>query len=977
MKKIIRLLSLILIVSLLCTGAPSAAYENGYVGGMAGSGEGILAHGLDISEWQGENVDFTKLREQGYTFVILRAGFSTTEDACFEENYTRAKAAGLHVGAYHYSYAATVAEAESEAAACLSWLDGKTLEYPVYYDIEDPEVHAAMSAEALTQLAQTFLRALSEHGWLCGVYSSLSWLNGKLDMQTLGAEYECWMAQYLYDGTYSIYDRYDEVYGIWQYSSSGDVEGVDGLVDLNIAFKDYPSICRTYGFNGYASQTAGVSIGGDSATNVLAEGEPMPVTGTVRSSQGILNSVTVGLFDAEGTQVVGKTVTVNAQSLVLSERFADLTTAHLPCGSYYYRVIVEDEQGTTRLVNRSVVISASGARLDGASVPHDLTVDSDFTIDGTITSAYTIKNITVGIYTAQGKAKLERTDTPNAKGYDLASFRNALPFSTLETGDYEYRVTVKTEKGKQTLLTAAFSVWVKNDPITLSGLNLRGSYLPKELQYLTGTVESTDSALKSVTVTVENAAGETVLSQQTNVNKKSASLQEISPPLAQLSAGSYRCRVEAVNAAEPTELYSGAFTVLSDEVALYGGELPQLLLCGESFCLSGTVTSEQSDLSAVSVTVTTMRGTVALSAASTASGRAFALDTFRNQLSFSALEVGEYFLTVRAENASGTSAVYEGALYVRSEADWVRWKGSYFAPEGRTYSLGESPTVGGMLMSDSEISEVIVEITNDDGLVVMDARLYPDATQVSLTAVNHRLRFAALPVGTYRYRVAAVNAAGEFTLLYDTFSYADCRHSAEPSQNKIAATCTECAVALATRCADCGGKLDGGAVGSRRAHTFSGGVCDNCGSRAEVSVAVRESTGQPTAGKQYVLAVRQGTHLYALGTDGQTVSLADDPTTVPAGVLWKAVRKTVGGVDGIALVARDGAALHLDADALRICAGGANTLLSFDCSESVVTVSSATEPSRAIGFDGKGFCIGEAELCIFETIYETSDIFCE
>lgn len=975
MKRYIRFLSLIIIVSLLCTGAPSAAYENGYAEGMAGNGEGILAHGLDISEWQGTTVDFGKVKAQGYDFVILRAGFSTTEDACFEDNYIRAKAAGLHVGVYLYSYAATAEEASQEAAACLRWLDGKCLEYPVYYDIEDPEVHSTLSTDVLTQLALTFCGALSDAGWLCGIYSSLSWLNGKLDMQTLGAQYECWMAQYLYDGTYRIFDRYDEVYGIWQYSSSGEVDGIDGLVDLNIAFKDYPSICRTYGFNGYASQTAGVSISGDSSTNVLTEGEPMPVTGTVSSPRGTLNSVTVGLFSGDGTQVVGKTVTVNAQSLVLSQRFGNLATGNLPCGSYYYRVIAEDEQGTTRLVNRSVVISESGARLDGASVPRDLTVDSDFTIGGMISSATALKSVTVGIYTRQGKAKLERTDMPNGTQYDLSSFRNALPFSTLETGDYEYRVTVKTQKAKETLLSVDFSVWVKSDPMTLSGLNLRGSYLPNELKYLTGTIESGNSDVRSVTVTVENSAGETILQKQTAVNRKTVSLAEASPDLRQLSAGSYRCRVEAVNAAGPTELFSGTFTVLSDSIDLYGANIPQFLLCGESAYLVGTVASEQTALSSVSVTVTTMQGTVALCVSSLTDKNAFELEQFN--LSFCSLNVGDYLLTVRAENGSGWVTLYEGALYVRGEAEWVQWKGAYFAPQGRAYSLGESPSVTGMLISGSAISEVIVEVTNTDAQIVLDAHLYPESGQVSLAAVNHRLKFAALPVGDYYYRVAAVNAAGEFTLLYDRFSYVDCRHDSDITANRVDSTCTTRAVALAAHCPDCGGKIDVGTAGNRRAHSDSDGICSVCGDRGRVSVAVRECTAQPSPGKRYALAIRTGRHLYALGTDGQTVELDDSETTVPSCVLWNAVQRTEGAFEGIGFVNRSGAALHLDSDALRICAGGTNAMLSFDFSSNGLTVSLTDNPSRGIGFDGESFCIGDAELVLFETIYEIPEIFCD
>lgn len=70
--------------------------------------------GIDVAKYQG-NIDFNKVKAAGYTFVIIQAGYgkySTQVDPYFEDNYRRAKAAGLNVGAYWFGYATTVADAK-------------------------------------------------------------------------------------------------------------------------------------------------------------------------------------------------------------------------------------------------------------------------------------------------------------------------------------------------------------------------------------------------------------------------------------------------------------------------------------------------------------------------------------------------------------------------------------------------------------------------------------------------------------------------------------------------------------------------------------------------------------------------------------------------------------------------------------------------------------------------------------------------
>ncbi len=229
-----------------------AAYDSNYVGGAAGDGK-IYAQGLDISNWQGENFDFENVKSAGYDFIIIRCGYSTSEDSLFDTYYNGAKAAGLDVGAYIYSYAESVSEAQAEANACLTWLEGKTFEYPIYFDYEDASQNS-FSSTTSKNICMAFLDILADNGYLVGLYS----MKGRLDtlpLSTICARYEAWIAHY-YDYTHETKDAdYWSKYGMYQYTDRARVNGL-GPYDANVCYKDYPSIVKKYGFNNYPAQTS-------------------------------------------------------------------------------------------------------------------------------------------------------------------------------------------------------------------------------------------------------------------------------------------------------------------------------------------------------------------------------------------------------------------------------------------------------------------------------------------------------------------------------------------------------------------------------------------------------------------------------------------------------------------------------------------------------------------------------------------------
>ena len=213
---------------------------------------------IDVSYHQGVNIDFEKVKASGVEGVMIRAGYGkyiSQKDCAFERNYKEAKRVGLNVGAYWYSYANSTASAAQEAAVCLQVIKGKTFELPIAFDIEyEPQILEQTKAQR-TQLVKTFLDMIEQAGYYGMLYASTDFIKNKLNYKDL-LRYDVWVAQYGSKCTCPM------PYGIWQYSSKGIVDGVPTNVDLDIGYKDYPTIIKGAGLNGFI-KTPGQPAGGD------------------------------------------------------------------------------------------------------------------------------------------------------------------------------------------------------------------------------------------------------------------------------------------------------------------------------------------------------------------------------------------------------------------------------------------------------------------------------------------------------------------------------------------------------------------------------------------------------------------------------------------------------------------------------------------------------------------------------------------
>lgn len=204
--------------------------------------------GIDVSKWQG-NIDWKRVKASGVDFAILRVGYGgapSQKDGTFEDNYKNAKAVGMPVGAYHYSYAKDVAGAQREAQTFLEWVKGKQFEYPVVFDIEENVVYN-MGKNTVSEIIKAFCSIVEGAGYYVCVYTNKNWLDNVVSDEVKG-KYDTWLAQWTSAPSYS------GPFGMWQYSSSGTVDGISGRVDMDIAYKNYPEIIKRKKLNGWGNE---------------------------------------------------------------------------------------------------------------------------------------------------------------------------------------------------------------------------------------------------------------------------------------------------------------------------------------------------------------------------------------------------------------------------------------------------------------------------------------------------------------------------------------------------------------------------------------------------------------------------------------------------------------------------------------------------------------------------------------------------
>lgn len=199
---------------------------------------------IDVSRYQGA-IDWEQVAAAGYKGAMLKTVSTNRKlskradglyiDPTFEDNYRSAKAAGLDVGVYYYTYATSEAMADAELALVRQAVYGKELTLPVAVDVEENELKP-MSTLDLTNLTAYALEQVEKMGFYAQLYTYTGY-KYELDMARLSSRWDVWLADYTGKPPAVTFK-----YNAHQHTSKGAVPGISGNVDLNVTTRNYPKI---------------------------------------------------------------------------------------------------------------------------------------------------------------------------------------------------------------------------------------------------------------------------------------------------------------------------------------------------------------------------------------------------------------------------------------------------------------------------------------------------------------------------------------------------------------------------------------------------------------------------------------------------------------------------------------------------------------------------------------------------------------
>lgn len=353
-----------------------------------------VVKGIDISKWNSQGkkpIDWTKVKNSGVKFVIIRAGYrgQTTpqmyEDPYFKEHIEGALSAGLQVGVYFYSQAITEQEALEEASFLLSLIKDYKLTYPVCFDWEPVEGSRAKNAnlkpEQASAVARKFLSTMESYGYEAMLYTYHSAIKNYFNTNIVN-EYKVWMAWYFNayktGREYAVGDPLPDTtypYQMWQYTSDGTVPGIEGRVDMNVSF---------FSYTGSGVPTSAIVL------NIPSTSYTINKDGKVDYKKGIKAYNTAGMDVSSSVTTTIK----NSSGTVVSESKAFSTP-----GKYTITYTLKDFTGATKTATASLTVRDNPKFTFGNST---LTFDRQSTTYAAIVDA--IKNNVTSIKDYEGKA---------------------------------------------------------------------------------------------------------------------------------------------------------------------------------------------------------------------------------------------------------------------------------------------------------------------------------------------------------------------------------------------------------------------------------------------------------------------------------------------------------------------------------------------------------------------------------------------
>ena len=560
------------------------------------------------------------------------------------------------------------------------------------------------------------------------------------------------------------------------------------------------------------SDTSGDAITLSNAPNIpdsIKKGGVATVRGTVNSASSNLTSVTAGVYNGSGQFITGKTVNPGAKSYDLSKLDRYITFNTLAEGEYTFAIIASNSTKTNfALMNKKLTVGTAAASATAATgdtvtisgetkIPANLKKGQAVTVRGTITSDLNITDVTVGVYDSSNNRVTGGSVSPNAKTYNLRGLDNAVSFNKLAEGTYTYSVTARVAGGLVTLSDQKFTVGnattaasTADDTLSISG----GTVIPDTLAVgksltVTGTVTSASSNMTALTCGVYDSNNKLVIGKTVNPRSKTYDLNTLDYVMAfnKLTEGTYTYVVSASNAGNAAyTLVSKTFKVGSgsassaasnttasatDKLSISGGtNMPATLKVGGAVNVTGTVTSEDSNITSLTVGVYDASNNLCTGKTVAPNAKSYDIKKLDDFVAFNKLAAGSYTFAVIASNASNTNySLVSKSFTVGGSSDssssgssansGLSISGGTTIPS--TVTPGKIINITGTVSSDSAMTALTCGVYNSSGKFVTGRTINPKSKSYDLKKFDSYVAFNTLPAGSYTYAVIASNASAK------------------------------------------------------------------------------------------------------------------------------------------------------------------------------------------------------------------------
>ena len=532
-----------------------------------------------------------------------------------------------------------------------------------------------------------------------------------------------------------------------------------------------------------------LSISGNDAIPDIIRGTPIAINGVVKSDFSKITVLTVGVYNAAGEQVIGKTLSPNQVECDLQNLNDALPFENLQAGTYQYRVTASNATNQNYIViNQSFVVSSDptvqvGATEDaitienGSKIPN-ITVGTSVSISGIVRSASSnITTITVGVYDSNHKMVTGKNAYPTASVFNVKKLDDFVDFSELPVGTYTYEITVTNgTHTNYTVVNQKFTVssssTATDDSIKITNNATIPNIMVGKAVSIRGTVTSAKSNITKITVGVFDANNTLVTGNSASPNAKTYNVANMDAAVkfGNLKAGTYYYKVLVTNAAHKDyEVVNQKFIVsesgsstTTDQIKMTNGVTIPNITAGKSVSIRGTVTSATSNITKLIVGIYREDGTSVTGRTIVPNAKSYDVSKIDPYVKFGGLSAGTYYYKVLVTNATHTNYAVVNQKFTVSDGsttttDKLSMTGGVTIPN---IKVGNVVSIRGTVTSaSSNLKSVTVGVYDSNNKLVTGKTVAPNAKTYNVRNLDAYVSFGDLKAGTYYYKVIASNAA--------------------------------------------------------------------------------------------------------------------------------------------------------------------------------------------------------------------------